>query len=295
MKNRFFMLFILLSFMSPVFSINYEDLNEPKPFSNRIGTGDNPEEIVKIQVKKKEDIEKYSKGQDKNKDISAYNITYGDLSIKRLALDVVDEFNDEKEEILRDLSDMWVAVAGNSETMQYTIYKLSNPDENKPDESIIKKIIKPVASMSTLAGTAFSANPFMASGAMIGGNLLNAFTSDNKEVNYQFTKVSDADMVVLVRKIDDLQKRMMTLYMDYRTKKKVYEMAVQNVEKREKIYKEMQGKSREEILLADVYLRNAQNLESKARNEYYASRNILGQLVGEKTLEEIEARKKDLS
>ena len=46
--------------------------------------------------------------------------------------------DDEKEEILTDLSDMWVVVAGNSETLQYTIYKLSNPDENKPDESIIK-------------------------------------------------------------------------------------------------------------------------------------------------------------
>ena len=294
MRNKLFILFVLLSCFTSCYATTVNELNEPKPAANRIGTGDSPEEIITIKVKKADEVEKSSKDKVQNKEITAYDITYGDLSIKRLALDVIDEFNDEKEEILSDLSDMWVAVAGNSETMQYTIYKLSNPDENKPDEGILKKIIKPVASISTLAGTAFSANPFMASGAMIGSNLISAFTSHSKELNYQFTKVSDADMVILVRKIDDLQKKMMTLYMDYRTKRKVYEMAVENVQKREKIYREMQSKSREQIIIADVYLRNAQNFELKARSEYQASRNILSQLVGEKTLEEIENKKERL-
>ncbi|MBE7706940.1 MAG: hypothetical protein E7Z91_06845 [Cyanobacteria bacterium SIG30] len=291
MKKIIPILAVLFILIKPTFAVNYEDLNAPKPTANRIGTGESPEEIIIIKTKDFEQNDSKIKNKEKNKDINAYDMTYADLSLKRIALDVLDEFDEEKEEILNDLSDMWVAVAGNSETMQYTIYKLSNPDEDKPDENLIKKIIRPVASLSTIAGTAFSANPFVASGAMIGGNLLSAFTSSNKDLNYQFTKVSDADMVILVRKIDDLQKKMMSLYMDYRTKKKIYEMAVENVKKREEIYKNMQNMTREEIIVTDVYLRNAQNAETKARNDYWASRNILGQLVGNNVLDEIENRK----
>ena len=72
-------------------------------------------------------------------------------------------------------------------------------------------------------------------------------------------------------------------------------MASENVKKREEIYSKMQNKSKEEMILADVYLRNAQNLESKAKNDYFSSKNILEQLVGDKVLNEIENRKKDLS
>ena len=49
-------------------------------------------------------------------------------------------------------------------------------------------------------------SPFVATTALIGGGLANAFMKDDKEVNYRFSKVSDADMVLLVRKIDELQK-----------------------------------------------------------------------------------------
>ena len=61
-------------------------------------------------------------------------------------------------------------------------------------------MLKPIASFSSIAGTALSANPYMASGALIGGGLLNAFTSGDKDANYKFTKINDADMVLLVKK-----------------------------------------------------------------------------------------------
>ena len=44
-----------------------------------------------------------------------------------------------------DLSILWAATTENSETMKYTIYKLSNPDEDKPNDSAVKKILKPIA------------------------------------------------------------------------------------------------------------------------------------------------------
>ncbi len=113
----------------------------------------------------------------------------------------------ESPEILSDLSILYNSAVQKSETIKYAIYKLSNPEDNKPNESAIKKrILKPIASFSSIAGTALSANPYMASGALIGGGLLNAFSTSDKEANYKFTKVNDADMVLLVKKIDELQK-----------------------------------------------------------------------------------------
>ena len=50
---------------------------------------------------------------------------------------------------------------------------------------------------------------------------MNAFSGDDKEANYKFTKVNDADMVLLVRKIDELQKNLLNNYMNYRSQKEL--------------------------------------------------------------------------
>lgn len=271
------------------YALIYDELNAPARPASRLGTDNVPEKIVakakttenvKTAVTKK--IKETPQGTD---------LTYADLSLKKIADDVAYELEFEQEVVLADLATLWAAAAQNSETVKYTIYKLSNPDENKPQEGILKKIIRPIAGFSTIAGTAFAGNPFAASGAMIGGNLLSAFTTDKNAPNYKFTKVNDADMVVLVRKIDDLQKRLMVLYMDYITKQGIDKMAQENLKKREVVCKQMQNKSREQVLMADAYFRNAQSFASKASSEYLTARNILGQLVGMQTIEAIEARK----
>ena len=128
----------------------------------------------------------------------------------------------------------------------------------------------------------------MASGALIGGGLLGALTRDDKELNYRFTKVNDADMVLLVRKIDDLQKKLLNLYVDYITKKEIMAMTLDNLEKRREIYDKSQNAPREELIIADVYYRNAQNAAKKAESEFWASRMILENLVGTEVLAQIE-------
>jgi hypothetical protein len=184
---------------------------------------------------------------------------------------------------------LWAFAAQNSETVKYTIYKLSNPEENRPTDSRLKRIVRPIASFSTIAGTAFSSNPFMAGGALIGGNLMSAFTSDPNAANYQFTKVKDADMVVLVRKIDELQKRLMVLYLDYMTKKQVNTMAQENLKKRAEFVVKTKNASRERVLVADTFYRSAQSFARKANSEYLSARSVLEQLVGPKALETLEA------
>jgi len=254
--------------------------------ASRLGTDDVKPEKITVKAKVQDD----TKTAKTKKIDEAKDLTYADLSLKKIAIDIAQDLEMEQDIVLSDLAALWAAAAQNSETVKYTIYKLSNPDENKPEENLVKRIIKPIASFSTVAGTAFANNPFVASSALIGGNLMSAFSSDNKELNYKFTKINDADMVILVRKIDDLQKRLMVLYMDYSTKKEICKMAQENLKKREEICRKMQDKSREQVLIADSYYRNAQSFASKANSEYAASRSILEQLVGTKVLEQIEER-----
>lgn len=277
------LLMILMS--APSLGLTLDDLNSPRPAANRMGIGQNPEKPFEEIKTNKNTVS--TKTQIQN----VGNESYADLSLKRLAQDVSYDLSIEQDELLADLQVLWAAAAQRSETIKYTIYKLSNPDENKPDEGIIKKIIKPIASFSTIAGTALSSNPYMASGALIGGGLLGALVKDDKEINYKFTKVTDADMVLLVRKIDDLQKKLLNLYIDYRTKKELMTMTLENLDKRREIYNKSQNLRREELIIADVYYRNAQNAAKRAESDFWASRMILENLVGEEVLAQIENKK----
>lgn len=282
-KNKIFLAIFLSLLSNSAFSITLDELNYPMPPAGRLGVSQTPE-LPYQELKPTNNVQTVN-----TKSMQEVNdLSYADLSLKRLADEVSYDLNLESDVLLSDLQILWNAAASKSETIKYTIYKLSNPDEDKPNENILKKIIKPVASFSTIAGTALSANPYAATGALIGGGLLNAFTKDDKEINYKFSKVNDTDMVILVRKIDDLQKKLLKLYIDYLTKKEILSMTLDNLEKRTEIYQSTQNKKREELVVADVYYRNAQNATKKAEADFWASRTILENLVGKQALAQIE-------
>lgn len=285
------------------FALTLDEINLPRPLEGRMSNTDKVESNKDIKKELKtqkaqfvQDVDKTDdeiKVENDNPEIEAKTANtaganYADLSLKRLASDVAVELDMDSNKINSDLSILWAATMERSETMKYTIYKLSNPDEDKPNESTIKKIIKPLANISSLAGASLSADPFVATGALIGGGLINAFTKDDKEVNYRFSKVSDADMVLLIRKIDGLQKKLLDLYIDYKTKQQLANMTEENLKKREEIYKLSQNKSKEELVIADVYYRTAKTNAQRAQDEYLTSRAILENLVGLEALKQIE-------
>lgn len=290
-------LLILILLTNCAFPITLDDLSEPKPLQGRLS---NTDKVESASVNKKADINEQraqlapitktdeSEIQEITQNSQETNSNYADLSLKKLASDVSFELDLDSAKTTEDLSVLWQATTARSETMKYTIYKLSNPDEDKPNESTLKKILKPIASFTSLAGASVAGDPFMATGALIGGGLMNAFMKDDKEVNYKFSRISDADMVLLVRKIDDLQKKLLDLYVDYKTKEQLAKMTKENFEKREIIYKNSQDKSKEELIIADVYYRNAKTNAQRAQDEYLTSRAILENLVGLDALKKIE-------
>ena len=285
-------LLCLLLISSNVLAIDLSQLTEPKPIEGRLSNTDKVEsrkakEATKeekkaqlVSVKKQENIEQ--------KAATEINSNYADLSLKRLADDIAWELDEDSIQINSDLAVLWNATVNRSETMKYAIYKLSNPDEDKPNETTMKKILKPIANFSSIAGASVAGDPYVATTALIGGGLVNAFMKDDKEVNYRFSKVSDADMVLLVRKIDELQKKMLSLYVDYKTKQKLASLTKENFEKREQIYKSSQNKIKEELSVVEAYYQDAKSGMLIAQDEYLTARAILENLVGLEALKKIE-------
>lgn len=292
-------LLILLLLSSVSYSITIDDIYEPKPLQGRLSDTDNIEVTIKSEVNNEQKAKNIKPKEEKKalEENTIENVSetkaktasnYADLSLKKLADDISYELEMDSSQINSDLAILWAATTENSETMKYTIYKLSNPDEDKPNDSTVKKILKPIAKLSSVAGASVAGDPYLATGALIGGGLMNAVLKDDKEYNYTFSKVSDTDMVLLIRKIDDLQKKLLDLYVDYRTKQQLAQLTKENFEKREKIYKNSQNKSREELIIADVYYRNAKVDATRAQDDYLTSRAILENLVGKDALSRIE-------
>ena len=193
------------------------------------------------------------------------------------------DYND----MLQDLSLLWQGAATGSDTIKFAIYKLSNPDKDKPDSGAVKKVLSTIAGMSTLIG-AGTGNPVLASAALIGGNTLGIMSTDTKALNYKYSQVTDADMIILVRKIEDLQQKVVDMYYDYITARELYNMSAEMVAKCKKNYENAQNKNREVILITDTFYRSALDEQQKVQGSFFEKRSRLEQLVGNEIFVEFE-------
>ena len=284
-KNRLTVICLLFTLMlSPALAnVTLDDVNTPKDLFFRLGTTDIPENKIDITVK--EEVKPQFAKEDK---YYSEGLTYADLSIKKMALEVSKSVEIDYNEMMEDLSLLWQGAATKSDTIKFAIYKLSNPDKDKPDSSAVKKVLTTIAGMSTFLG-AGTGNPVLASAALIGGNTLGIMSQDTKALNYKYTQVTDADMIILVRKIDELQQKVVDMYYDYMTARQLYDMTTEMVQQRHQIYKQSQNKTKEVILITDTFYREALDEQIKARGSFFEKRSRLEQLVGNDIFRQFEA------
>ena len=281
-------LIILLLTMTclPAFAVTYETLNSVKDPAYRTGLSDDPEKEY-IEAKAPVKIhQEYVKKDTEQFDIS--DLTYADLSIKQISREVTADLELDQETMVGDLSVLWQGAATQSDTINFALYKLANPEEDKPDEKSVKKVLTTIASMSTLVGAGMG-SPAIAAGSLIGGNVLGIMSQDTKALNYKYTRVTDADMIILVRKVEDLQQRTVDLYYNYMTARKKLKLLEKMTAERKKNYDLSQNMSREVILITDAYYRTALDNQMKARSDYYAKRAALEQFVGNEVFVQFEA------
>lgn len=241
---------LLLSFVqsSSYASIELNDLKEAKGIFYRLGTTDVPE--IKVDFDIQPTIQPVVQKEITVEDNQ--NLTYADLSIKKMAMEISKSIDIDYNEMQADLSLLWQGAATRSDTIKFAIYKLSNPDKDKPDSSAVKKVLTTIAGMSTFVGAGMG-NPVLASAALIGGNTLGIMSQDTKALNYKYSQVTDADMIILVRKVEDLQQKVVDMYYDYLTARELYNMTTSMVQKCYENYQIAQNSSKEVILITDTF------------------------------------------
>lgn len=284
--KKFIITAIVLNLCLPSFSITYENIKSPKPPAYRTGLSEDPEkEYTEAKAKEDKVHQEYVKKDARQFDST--DLTYADLSIKQISREVAADLELDQEDMVGDLSVLWQGAASQSDTINFALYKLANPDEDKPDEKSVKKVLTTIASMSTLVGASMG-NPLLATSSIIGGNVLGIMSQDTKALNYKYTKVTDADMIILVRKIEDLQQKTVDLYYNYMTARKKLKMIEKISEERKKNYELSQDMPREVILITDAYYRTALDNLMKAKSDYYAKRAALEQFVGNEVFAQFE-------
>lgn len=273
---------ICLLLTSTTFAMDYDDLNSIKPPAYRVGSSDDVEQkadfIKKLDTETAKEIDPFE---------NIEKLTYADLSIKKISKEISQDLDIDYDDMMQDLSLLWQGAATKSDIIKFALYKLSNPDKDKPDEKSVKKVLQTIASMSTLVGAGMG-NPILSSGSFIGGNVLGIMSQDDKAINYKYTKVNDADMIILVRKIDELQQNVVNRYYDYMTHKKLLDMTTKMAKQRYQNYQLAQKGSKELILITDAYYRESLDIQMKARSDFYSKRASLEQLVGNETFSQFE-------
>lgn len=283
--------FLLCSCVAPAFSqeLKLTDLTLPKPPAYRVGLTSSPEQqfIQAIEEVTKPNIQ-YALN-DKDKDANIADLTYADLSIKRISKEISQELQYEEKTMVADLSLLWQGAATQSDTINFALYKLANPDADKPDEKSIKKVLTTIASMSTLVGAGVG-SPVIAGSSLIGGNILSIMGQDTKALNYKYTKVTDADMIILIRKVEDLQQKAVDLYYDYMCAKRQLEFMNDLVADRKRKFELAQknNAARELIVITDAYYRTAVEKQRSAKADFFSKRAALEQFVGNETFVQFE-------
>ncbi len=267
------------------FAVTIDDLTLPKDPAYRLGTTTELEkEYSVVDLSKQSDTMNSTYDKEYLKSIS-----YSDATLKDISKELSKIIDLDKPEMMEDIQILWAGAANKSETIKFAIYKLSNPDADKPDTNIIKKIVRPLVGFTSIAGAGF-VNPVAATTALAGSSLINSLSFNDKDLNYKFTKISDADMIMLIKKVDEMQKQMISEYFDYLTSAQILKMANQNLKKRQVNYEASKSLSNEKLLISDAYYRVALDNKAKAELEFLSKRAALEQLVGSDALNEFEQR-----
>ncbi len=293
LKNRWLILsaaICISAFNCANANLAISDLTAPKNPAYRVGISEIPENrYVETKQDNSNIIEKTVKKELEANKTEDNDTSYSELDIKRLSKEVAADLEFEEQDMVSDLTLLWQGAAMQSDTINFALYKLANPDEGKPNKSTIKNVLKSIASMSTLVGASM-ANPLLAGTSLIGGNVLGIMSQDTKALNYKYTKVTDADMIILIRKVEDLQQQAVNLYYDYMNAKKQFEMTTKLSQERQKRFELAQknNSSKELVVITDAYFRTALEKQRSARSEFLSKRAALEQFVGNEAFTQFE-------
>src|SRR5574344_283624 len=181
--KKIIIIILLIMLSTQAYAVELQDITNPMPPAYRVGLSDDPEKEY-IEAKRDDTVKKVEENY-VTKDptqTDASELTYADLSIKQMSKEITQDLTLNEKEMMGDLSMLWQGAATQSDTINFALYKLANPDEDKPDEKSIKKVLATIANMSTMVGAGMG-SPILAAGSLIGGNVLGIMSQDTKALN----------------------------------------------------------------------------------------------------------------
>lgn len=299
-KKYLFYSFVAVSFLFQN-SGSATTIDKIKPIINRVGLFGKIEQNKEIKTEMF-DLKKTQTSlptQDdtnlnivKTEKIEKTEINYTDFNINQLAKEIKGLLDESKPADLENLRILWQASVQRSETLRFAIYKLSNPNGEIEKKSAVKKILSPLAAFSPMIG-AGTGSIITGSSAILGGSLLASVLSDDSFINNKLSKVTDTELVLLAQQTDNLQSILVKNYYDYKNSLEKLLKTDEMVKHRYEFYQATKNKSIEEHSIADVFYREATDIQFEARQEVLKTRSNLEQLVGNYALTQIEVKLKE--
>ena len=144
-RKVFILSLILMLGVPSLAEVKLEDLDELniRPPAYRVGLTDEPEKKY-VEVKAKSQVEQ-AKAKIDEEQVDVEAMTYADLSIKKISKEISKEIELDNEDMMGDLTLLWQGAAAKSDTISFALYKLSNPEEDKPDDKSVKKVLLNIA------------------------------------------------------------------------------------------------------------------------------------------------------
>ncbi len=142
------------------------------------------------------------------------NETQWVTSIQRIRENTLDTAEQQN----KDMNVLWQAAVYRSQPIRYAIEKLSRQDASgKPvkNKTGLKRLLNTTAQVGGAAASIVSGTPIgLLSGALVNDIVNQSNTSTTRPV-------TDADMVILARAVDNLQQELLDLYLNYKQSKDI--------------------------------------------------------------------------
>lgn len=263
---------------------NSAPTNKPKSASHR----KEPKPVIDEETRKSITEAALKLDQDTRKQLNQVADT-----IQREDQGIYNEVRDDEELSLTDIGMLWEAAVERSGTIRYAIEKLSRRDATgKPVEAdnFSKRMIGSLVHLGGVAGSMWTGTP----AGLIGSGMIQDMMAGSP-TDSALSRVTDADMVILAKEVEELQSQLITLYYNYKHAKERLALAKEAEQVIEKHGNQAEVSSNTAVALKPLMeslVESARQEVQNAEQGYNSSRVALSGLVGPAAISALEQTSK---
>ena len=203
---------------------------------------------------------------------------------------VRDNTLDTAEQQGKDMNLLWQAAVYRSQPIRFAIEKLSRQDASgKPvkNKTATKRLINTAAQVGGAAASIVSGTPI----GLLSGALVNDIVNQSNSSSTR--PVTDADMVILARAVDNLQQELLDLYLNYTQRKEALALQKNKLSMLEKTYAFARKNATAQASTNDFnpsdqlmryMLNDAKQSFQRSEQSFQQAQHSLGLKVGEEAL-----------